>query len=1140
MLRGYGKVCVHVVKISSVMARHDGSSNLELLSKGEINVIDSMRGVNSLQLSDVIGGVFDGFNLVGEIMLHKILHLGIVGFAGHFVQVDELVVHKLLQLQVQVHGVNGVAGAILHGELHLRHGNRLELHLAAAPVLVLDELLRVVALLGALLVEVVGKARQRDGVAIKVGPHGLVGVHGGVLDIDVSVDGVLLLGGVADVDARLDDGVRLRLRHEDEAGEVLARGFDVDLAKVDRRDVIGGHGRRARGAARRRAEHGGTGGARAPGERRRRRRREQGRRDEGSHDAGAAARARKKQRPVGAGAAAAMRDQIDMARMHASARQRPRARCNGGVSAEGARMLHAATCTVYSAAGTCAARDLNGTRRAETFRNVFEMFRRRALAHPMAPTARARARAVGCAHPPRRPPARRGGARRCGALLAVCRALRARRSIWHACDLPQLARRRAVRAQSAPAPTAAVLPPTLALPAAARRLKMAAALCFGAVALLSCLVSSACAQSRDSNCRDPVNPCNPNTNYFPQSERIEVEFASTISNVSYSDTFVDITATGVSTAHSLLYRIVRCGCPRPPDSARHIVLFTNPSSLSVHESPAIALLQALDPSLETLSYITSVDFVFSPQVRQKVASNEVQEAKEGFGTDFAALQADPDLSASIVGSFQFNDFRENTRGIPLLVVPDAIERSPLGRAEFIKVIGVFLGAAEQANSLFERIVTEYQDASRRASEAARRPSVLLNRPSLNSTRLDFLTEADLSLPVDAIYQWTLPHRDQYITNLLDDANADYVHERVVNDRNLEFPFSTVIEDFKFARFHLNVADFPVMRDRDTLEEYLDGLIEPDIPDPRAKDAMATLAAVRCDNVYNREKRASPDGRANDFFESAIIKPDEVLKDFVAILHPSVDFGDRELFYMGHYAASTDEYTSDCPFNDFEGPPPSSMIYVDNEFLVTERSRFDIERAWESDMQPRLKALPFDAEYDFLFEPANRADESGVVTETRFILRALTDPENEAQLKGNTEFREAIGSALGRDVAQLNADGSIIPLDTGLSSGAIAAIAIGSILGAALLVLCIFKLLQGQEGKEFEDHELSPDQFWGPPADHIEKDVQAEQLSRDQFSGPPAEQVENDVEAQELSRDQFAGLPANDEPAVDMSDNSKFI
>ncbi|CAN8075553.1 unnamed protein product, partial [Agarophyton chilense] len=180
---------------------------------------------------------------------------------------------------------------------------------------------------------------------------------------------------------------------------------------------------------------------------------------------------------------------------------------------------------------------------------------------------------------------------------------------------------------------------------------------------------------------------------------------------------------------------------------------------------------------------------------------------------------------------------------------------------FIKVIGVFLGAAKETISQFDRIESEYQDASRRASQAIRRPSVLLNRP-------DFKGPVNLSKSLDEHYNWSLPHGGQYVPDLLDDANADYLYETTINEATLIVPFSEAIEEFKFARFYLNIAHFPANKSRDSLEEFMKDFVDPETPDLRVVTEMATLKAVQCDNVWHREKRISENGEANDIFESA--------------------------------------------------------------------------------------------------------------------------------------------------------------------------------------------------------------------------------------------------------------------------------
>ena len=57
---------------------------------------------------------------------------------------------------------------------------------------------------------------------------------------------------------------------------------------------------------------------------------------------------------------------------------------------------------------------------------------------------------------------------------------------------------------------------------------------------------------------------------------------------------------------------------------------------------------------------------------------------------------------------------------------------------------------------------------------------------------------------------------------------------------------------------------------------------------------ALFNPVKTKQVYNFNKRMLPSG-ANDFWESAIARPDLILSDVIAILHPEILPG-YQLFY----------------------------------------------------------------------------------------------------------------------------------------------------------------------------------------------------------------------------------------------------
>ncbi|MFW5886562.1 MAG: ABC transporter substrate-binding protein, partial [Bacteroidota bacterium] len=58
--------------------------------------------------------------------------------------------------------------------------------------------------------------------------------------------------------------------------------------------------------------------------------------------------------------------------------------------------------------------------------------------------------------------------------------------------------------------------------------------------------------------------------------------------------------------------------------------------------------------------------------------------------------------------------------------------------------------------------------------------------------------------------------------------------------------------------------------------------------------LALFNAYENLNIYNNNKRLNANG-GNDFWESALLKPDFLLKDLISIFHPSL-FPEHEFYY----------------------------------------------------------------------------------------------------------------------------------------------------------------------------------------------------------------------------------------------------
>lgn len=191
-------------------------------------------------------------------------------------------------------------------------------------------------------------------------------------------------------------------------------------------------------------------------------------------------------------------------------------------------------------------------------------------------------------------------------------------------------------------------------------------------------------------------------------------------------------------------------------------------------------------------------------------------------------------------------------GIPLVYVIEFMEQHPLGRAEWIKVLGALLGKKQEADSIFNGIVEQYNAHLNLAATVAEKPTVLCG----------------------SIYKgtWYAAGGQSYIAQMLRDANASYFWEADTSTGSLSLAFETIIKNQKDADFWINANAF-------TLNELI------------AIEARSNVfKAFENGEVYHYNKRLNANGGL-DYYETGVVRPDLLLKDLLIILHPGLIEGE---------------------------------------------------------------------------------------------------------------------------------------------------------------------------------------------------------------------------------------------------------
>ncbi|HRC67637.1 MAG TPA: hypothetical protein PK976_06835, partial [Bacteroidales bacterium] len=145
----------------------------------------------------------------------------------------------------------------------------------------------------------------------------------------------------------------------------------------------------------------------------------------------------------------------------------------------------------------------------------------------------------------------------------------------------------------------------------------------------------------------------------------------------------------------------------PNDSIPHgyqpIILPVN--SIATTSSTLISHLSSLN-ILDHLIGVADTSYIFHPYIRQRIHDRQVQEIARGDRIEAESLIAcRPDLSfITLYAGQDYSRFQQ--MGLQIVPLADYMENHPLGRAEWIRFVGYFVGKEKEADSIFRQIASE--------------------------------------------------------------------------------------------------------------------------------------------------------------------------------------------------------------------------------------------------------------------------------------------------------------------------------------------------------------------------------------------------------------------------------------------------
>ena len=258
----------------------------------------------------------------------------------------------------------------------------------------------------------------------------------------------------------------------------------------------------------------------------------------------------------------------------------------------------------------------------------------------------------------------------------------------------------------------------------------------------------------------------------------------------------------------------------------------------------VGFLYALD-AMDCLVAVCNPELIYTP-----VKGDEIDLGDSMKPSAERTLQAG--LDALLAVNYGQYDNLEATRleklGVRTIYINEWQEGSPLARAEWIRVLGALTGKLHEADSIFQKVETQYINLKSQISNL--QSTKIMSGNNFRGT-------------------WYVPSGKNYLAYLFKDSGADYPFYD--DERETSIPL-TIEETLHY--FH--DADVWVGAGGNSLSELA-----------QMDEKHTWFKAYKDGRVYNWRKQRLPSG-ANNFWERGVVHPEEMLEDVIHILNNAPD------------------------------------------------------------------------------------------------------------------------------------------------------------------------------------------------------------------------------------------------------------
>lgn len=282
-------------------------------------------------------------------------------------------------------------------------------------------------------------------------------------------------------------------------------------------------------------------------------------------------------------------------------------------------------------------------------------------------------------------------------------------------------------------------------------------------------------------------------------------------------------------------------------------------NLVVTSTTHIPALEALGV-LDKLSGFPDTQYISSKAARKRIKEGHIMELgnNESINTE-ALLALNPELVVGFGINSQNRAYETISRSnIPVVYNGDWTEKTPLGKAEWIKFFAPFFQKEKEAENVFNEIEMGYLAAKKIAENAANVPMVMSG----------------------AMYKdvWYLPGGESWAAQFIKDANANYLWQESSETGSLSLGWESVLQKAKMADLWVSPGQFTTYTGMKNSSPH-----------------YQQFKAFQDKQIYTFASTLGEMGGVL-YYELAPQRPDLVLKDLIYIFHPELLSNHESLFF----------------------------------------------------------------------------------------------------------------------------------------------------------------------------------------------------------------------------------------------------